>query len=123
MTAPTTPPPTTDVEDAQQVLQAFAADWVDRVLAAEPVRLRAGRRRLSGADIRRLLLVLDRHGTSGVPFTALAQGAGVAERRVPGYLAQLSEIVNIDGYEVITVSAQSARFDRALLERQLRVGL
>ena len=54
-----------------------------------------------------------------MPEPRLAELAGVPAPRLPGYIAQLQRLVNIDGYGIVTAANGEVRFDRELLERQL----
>ena len=94
------------------------ADWDERVLA-ELAELRPAGLRITDEDVRRLLRALDEYPGDAVPEPRLAELAGVPAPRLPGYIAQLQRLVNIDGYGIVTAANGEVRFDRELLERQL----
>lgn len=100
--------------------QATAAAWVDALLASEPfaAQRRNPRVRLGEDELRRLLAVLDGAGTTRVPERRLADEAGLPAARIGRYVAQLQDLLNLDGYPVVTVAEGGVGFDRALLERQ-----
>lgn len=98
-----------------------ASAWVQRVLAAPEVvdRRRNPRIRLTDDQLRRLLGVLEAAGTMPIPHTRLAQEAKLPPSRINGYVAQLQDLLNVDGYAVVTVRDDEVVFDRRLLEVQL----
>jgi hypothetical protein len=77
------------------------------------------RLRLSDDEIRRLLRSLDSFGGGAVSEDRLADMAGLPVARIGRYVAQLQQLVNIDGYGVVTSVNGEVRLDRALLETQL----
>lgn len=93
-------------------------EWDERVLAAL-AELRPAGLRITDDDVRRLLRALDEYPGDAVPEPRLAELAGVPAPRLPGYIAQLQRLVNIDGYGIVTAANGEVRFDRELLERQL----
>src|SRR5690606_7936802 len=96
--------------------------WVERVLAAPQLAERRGPRiRLGDDEVRRLLAVLEAAGTTPVVHARLAQEAGLPPSRIGRYVAQLQDLLNVDGYAVVTVRDDEVRFDRGLLERQLEL--
>ncbi len=94
--------------------------WVDALLAAPLlVERRANPRvRLGDPELRRLLAVLDAAGTMAIGLSRLAAEAELPAARIDRYVAQLQELLNVDGYGVVTATGDEVRFDRALLERQ-----
>lgn len=108
---------------AQAPGPARPATWVGRVLAAPAVaaRRRNPRVRLDDDVLGRLLGVLERAGTTAVMHGRLAQEAQLPPARIGRYVAQLQDLLNVDGYAVVTVRDDEVRFDRALLERQLEL--
>nr|MBO2503372.1 hypothetical protein [Thermoanaerobacterales bacterium] len=94
---------------------------MQRVLAAPEVvdRRRNPRIRLTDDQLRRLLGVLEAAGTMPIPHTRLAQEAKLPPSRINGYVAQLQDLLNVDGYAVVTVRDDEVVFDRRLLEVQL----
>ncbi len=54
------------------------------------------------------------------PFATVAQATGAPLVRMPGFLASLARVLNVDGYPVLTVDASGSevRLDEALLRTQ-----
>jgi hypothetical protein len=104
------------------VAEGVGAHWVDRFLRSlvfESQFQQAGRVAPSREKIRQILLALDERG--GVLLkTALAQRAEVPEFRIPGLLAGLRRVLNVEGYPVLSVDDASGtiRLNRELLETQ-----
>lgn len=100
--APRTPPP----------------PWVDALLAAPLLIARRAnpRVRLADPELRRLLGVLDAAGTMAVGAARLAAEAELPAARIDRYVAQLQELLNVDGYGVVTAtgdeSSPTARWTR-----------
>ncbi|MPY94612.1 MAG: BREX-2 system phosphatase PglZ [Acidimicrobiia bacterium] len=92
--------------------------WAAKVLVALEPR-RNARIRLRDEQAAALLAVLAEFAGQAVGESRLADLAGLAPTRVGGYLAQLQELINVDGYAVLTVLGGEARLDRPLLDRQL----
>lgn len=94
--------------------------WIDALLATPLlVERRANPRvRLGDSELRRLLGVLDAAGTMAVGLARLAAEAELPAARIDRYVAQLQELLNVDGYGVVTTAGDEVRFDRALLNRQ-----
>lgn len=113
---PTTPP-------AESRAAAVEPVWIDDLMGSD--RFAAQRRnprvRLGDNEIRRLLAVLDRMGTMAIPEDRLADEAALPAVRIRRYVAQLQDLLNVDGYPVVTVTEGGVRFDRALLERQFEL--
>lgn len=116
--APTLFDPAPVVEPAAQARPLPA--WVDSLLAAPLlVERRANPRvRLGDPELRRLLVVLDAAGTMAVGLSRLAAEAELPAARIDRYVAQLQELLNVDGYGVVTTAGDEVRFDQALLARQ-----
>jgi hypothetical protein len=94
--------------------------WIDSLLAVPLlVDRRANPRvRLGDPELRRLLVVLDATGTMAIGLPRLAAEAELPAARIDRYIAQLQELLNVDGYGVVTTAGDEVRFDRTLLERQ-----
>jgi hypothetical protein len=94
--------------------------WVDALLAAPLLIARRAnpRVRLADPELRRLLGVLDAAGTMAVGANRLAAEAELPAARIDRYVAQLQELLNVDGYGVVTATGDEVRFDQALLVRQ-----
>jgi hypothetical protein len=114
--APATATPT--LFDQQPVSPAAA--WIDALLAAPLLvqRRTNPRVRLGDPELRRLLGVLDAAGTMALNLSRLAEEAALPLARIDRYLAQLQELLNVEGYGVVTTAGDEVRFDRALLNRQ-----
>lgn len=95
--------------------------FVERVIASELIvqRRRSPRVRLDDDQLARLLRVLEAIGTTAVTDKRLAEEAGLPPARIGRYVAQLQDLLNVDGYAVVTTRDGEVRFDAALLERQL----
>lgn len=122
-TAPTEPAGASPPADVPAAAAPNAPGWVDRVLASPQVdeRRRSPRIRLRDDELRRLLAVLEAAGPMAIVQARLAQEAGLPPARVGRYVAQLQEVLNVDGYAVLTARDDEVRFDRALLERQIEL--
>jgi hypothetical protein len=100
--------------------------WIDELLAS-PVFVyqlkQAGRTAPSVKRIRDLLAALDERGGT-VLRQALAQKLGESELRMPGLIAAVRRILNVDGYPVLSVddASGSVVLNRQLLELQFELG-
>lgn len=110
---PDTPPPATAAEP-----ETLA--WVEALLTADRFRQQRAnpRVRVGDDELRRMLRVLDATGTMAIAEERLALEADLPAARIGRYIAQLQDLVNVDGYGVVTVADGEVRFDRALLARQ-----
>jgi hypothetical protein len=96
--------------------------WVDRLIASDTYReqtKRVARAAIADDRVIAALAALDaRGGVAG--FGVIAQATDMPLPRVPGFLAVLAGVLNVDGYGVLTVdaSAQEARLEVALLRTQ-----
>lgn len=99
---------------------AGPAGWIDELLAAPLlVERRANPRvRIGDPELRRLLAVLGAAGTMAVGMARLAAEAELPAARIDRYVAQLQELLNVEGYGVVTTTGDEVRFDQALLIRQ-----
>jgi hypothetical protein len=99
-----------------------AAPWLDAVMASETYALQQGaisRGKPSEESIRAALVAL--HARGGVAsFGVIAQATGMGLGRIPGFLAILVRLLNVDGFGVLTVdsTALEARLDQPLLVSQ-----
>jgi hypothetical protein len=99
--------------------------WID-CLIDSPVFARqvtvAGRSAPAAERIRRFLLALDERGGT-ILRQALAQKLGEPELRIPGLIAALRRILNVDGYPVLSVddTSGSVVLNRQLLEVQFEM--
>jgi hypothetical protein len=73
--------------------------------------------------LRQFLMVLDERGGT-ILRPALAQKLGEPELRVPGLIAAVRRILNVDGYAVLSVddTSGSVVLNRQLLEVQFELG-
>ena len=95
------------------------ATWVDSLLASDlfrEQRAKASRQPMPDERIRVLLAALEEHGGT-LTRTALARRIGVQEVRLPGILATVRKLLNVDGYAVLSVdeSGESISMNRELL--------
>lgn len=107
---PEASPPTVSAEPA----------WIGTLLTSDRfVQQRSNPRvRIGDDELRRMLGVLDATGTMAIAEERLALEADLPAARVGRYLAQLQDLVNVDGYGVVTITDGEVRFDHALLVRQ-----
>jgi len=120
------PPPAAPdaaVPDAALAPVSGVPSWIDALLALPLLTERRAnpRVRLGDPELRRLLVVLDAVGTMAVGLSRLAAEAELPAARIDRYVAQLQELLNVDGYGVVTTMADEVRFDRALLYRQFSI--
>lgn len=110
---------------AEQRAQVAALDWIERLLAS-PVYQRqmtlAGRTSLSADLLKAILGALHDRGDR-ILKTALAQRIGQPEFRIPGLVASLRRVMNVDGYPVITFEEASGTLclNRQLLKTQFEI--
>jgi len=124
--APKRPPKQAAVDDARLFdvdagdtgQLAVDAEWDESILSAL-ADLRPPSVRLNDDEVRRLLRSLDSFGGAAVSEDRLADMAGLPVARIGRYVAQLQQLVNIDGYGVVTSVNGEVRLDRILLETQL----
>ena len=111
---------------AEQRAQAAARDWIEHLLAS-PVYQRqaglAGRTAISPDLLRAILGALQDRGDRMLK-SALAQRIGQPEFRLPGVIASLRRVMNVDGYPVITFEEASGTvcLNRQLLKTQFEIG-
>ncbi|MEZ5229950.1 MAG: hypothetical protein R2710_25780 [Acidimicrobiales bacterium] len=89
------------------------------MLSLDAMTSRVAKQRISTEEVRRMLRVLDRNGMGGLSFDSFASLAGLPRHRVQQYLAQLVQVVNIDGYVALSIVGETVKFNRELLEYQL----
>ena len=95
------------------------ATWLDRLVATDlfkAQRRQAARTALSDERIRAILTALDARGGT-LTRTALAAALGVPAFRLDGILSALRRILNVDGYDVLTIddASESVTLNRELL--------
>jgi hypothetical protein len=110
---------------AEQRAHAAALDWIEHLLAS-PVFQRqtamAGRTALSADLLRAILGALHDRGDR-ILKPALAQRIGQPDFRIPGLIAGLRRVMNVDGYPVITFEEASGTLslNRQLLKTQFEI--
>lgn len=102
------------------------APWADQLLASPTFELQLSAIPRSKPPVERVRAALGalyaRGGTAG--FAVLARATDMPVDRVPGFVAILERLLNVEGYGVLTVdrTAQEARLDEALLRAQFLDG-
>jgi hypothetical protein len=112
--------PPEPIAPPEPVARAAEPAWVEALLASPLLAARRANPRIRVGDdeLRRLLSVLDAAGSMAVGMQRLAQEADLPAARIHRYVAQLQELLNVDGYGVLTTLGDEVRLDRALLDRQ-----
>jgi hypothetical protein len=101
--------------------------WIALLLASAIWKLQKGaspRAQLPDDRVRSVLIAVDRRG--GVSsFAALAADSALPISRLPGFLAHLARVLNVDGYAVLDVDATAAevRLSVALLAQQFEIAV
>jgi hypothetical protein len=108
--------------DAELPASQVSDLWVAELLATAQFvaqRANAGRTPVPDERTTKILLALDAHG-GRLLLGALARTCGIPAIRLTGTLAALRQMLNIDGYPVLTVDDVSGdvTLDRSLLEAQ-----
>ncbi|MGE5762317.1 MAG: BREX-2 system phosphatase PglZ, partial [Mycobacterium leprae] len=114
----TAPPPEHDVlfGTAQLGADAWIADVLDSpVVSGQLARVR--RIGVGRTHVERLLRLLDARGGSA-PRAVVARALDTSDYRMNRMLATLQRVLNIDGYEVLTVEGETVRLNGALLKTQ-----
>ncbi len=98
------------------------ANWIDALLKSEVFKSQlslAGRVPPPTETIRKTLEAIEERGGS-LLLVALASRTGVPEFRLPGMLASLRRILNVEGYPVLSIddSSGTVRLNRELLNSQ-----
>jgi hypothetical protein len=96
--------------------------WVDDVLASDVYSVQlgsVGRGKPDQARVRATLATLNRRGLVA-NYAVIAQATGMLPARVPGFVSKLAQVLNVDGFGVLTIdsSAQEVRLDEQLLHDQ-----
>jgi hypothetical protein len=110
---------------AEQRAQASARDWIAALLASPVYQQQVnivGRAALSPDLLRTILLALQDRGDRMLK-SALALRIGQPEFRLPGVIASLRRLMNVDGYPVITFDEASGTvgLNRQLLKTQFEI--
>jgi hypothetical protein len=89
--------------------QDAGAEWIERLMASATMRTQqqlASRVALPPERVRSILLALDERGGK-LTRPALAQRLDLPALRLPGLLAALRRVLNVDGYPVLSVDEAS----------------
>jgi hypothetical protein len=110
---------------AEQRAQVAARDWIEHLLASSVYQRQAslaGRTAVSPDLTRAILIALQDRGDR-ILKSALAQRIGQPEFRLPGVIAGLRRVMNVDGYPVITFEEASGTvcLNRQLLKTQFEI--
>ena len=113
------PPPPPAVTPTKTVAPK---EWVGRLLASEAYKNQKDLIRRHAPDddvVRRCLETLDGGGGNMTP-TAFSKAADVPAARLDGLIARIQRLVNVDGYEILTLSRNENRIELnvAKLSRQ-----
>jgi PglZ domain len=104
-----------------------SADWIARLLGS-PVftaqRRMAGRRAPSEPQVKAFLKAMDRH-YHRIPRHVLAEALGQPEIHIPRILVGLQRLLNVDGYQIVTVHEDSGTIGLSvqLLNKQFQLGV
>jgi hypothetical protein len=103
-----------------------SADWIVRLLSSSVFTAQqrmAGRRAPSEQHVEAFLKALDRYGYR-VPRHVLAEVLGQSEVLIPRVLVGLQRLLNVDGYQIITVDEDSGiiELNRQLLDKPFQLG-
>ncbi len=102
-----------------------SASWIDALFSSERFGTQqqlAGRVAPAPEMLRRVLSALDERGGTML-MAALAGRVGVPEFRLPGLLAGMRRVLNVEGYPILSVDEPSAtvRLNRDLLKTQFEI--
>jgi hypothetical protein len=109
---PPTTEPTKAVEPVRRVA-ATASGWIERLLASQAYKdQKDSVRRHAPEDelVQRCLAALDAQGGMMTP-AAFSKAADVAAGRLDGLIARIQRVLNVDGYEVLTLSRAENRIE------------
>lgn len=138
VTVPTGPPTLFDKlepveeEQAEEVAKpstvdvpVAGADWIDRLLnsqAYKDQRAKIKRHPLDNATVRASLVALTSNGDIMTPV-AFANAANVPVARLDGMISKLQRMLNVDGYEIITMDRSENRVELSVakLKRQFDI--
>jgi hypothetical protein len=122
-----TPPPTLfDQPQAPAVASAPEEPWIAALLQSDVFAVQkklAGRVRIDDVMLRRLLATLVGRGGS-ITAPALAGAIGVPEHRLPGLLAVMQRLLNVEGYAILDRqdAANTVVLNVLLLKKQFELG-
>jgi hypothetical protein len=120
------PPTLFDQLEAPAALPSLEAPWINALLQCEVFAVQkrlAGRVRIDDAVLQRLLLTLASRGGS-MTTPALAGAIGVPEHRLPGLLAVMQRLLNVEGYAILDRqdAANTVVLNVPLLKKQFELG-
>ena len=104
-------------EETKAAGTTVAPEWIDRLLVTELMVLQrraAARTQLSDERMRDILTALDERGGK-LTRAALAKRLEVPVMRVGGILSALRRVLNVDGYDVLSIEESS---DTVILNRE-----
>ncbi|MHA7838243.1 MAG: BREX-2 system phosphatase PglZ, partial [bacterium] len=101
-------------------------EWIDALLASDRLatqRSKSARIHLPDERLREILSALDERGGK-LTRAALAKKLGVAPLRVGGIVSALRRVLNVEGYDVLSVdeASDTIELNRSLLETQFGLG-
>jgi hypothetical protein len=102
-----------------------SADWIVRLLSSSVFtaqRRIAGRKAPSRQHVEAFLRVLDQH-RHRIPRRALAEALGQPDIHLPRVLVGLQRLLNVDGYQIVTVDEDSSAIELNvhLLKKQFQI--
>jgi hypothetical protein len=102
-----------------------SADWIVRLLSSSVFtaqRRMAGRRAPSEHHVEAFLKALDQHRYR-IPRRALAEALGQPDVHIPRVLVGLQRLLNVDGYQIVTVDEDSGAMELnvQLLKKQFQI--
>ena len=121
------PPPTLFEQPKEPaVAPAPAEPWIKALLQSDVFAVQkklAGRARIDDAMLQRLLATLVSRGGS-MTAPALAGAIGVPEHRLPGLLAVMQRLLNVEGYAILDRqdAANTVVLNVLLLKKQFELG-
>ena len=119
------PPTLFDQPKAAAVVATPTEPWIEALLKSEVFAVQkklAGRVPVDERLQRLLASLASRGGSMTAP--ALAGAIGEPEHRLPGYLAQIQRLLNVEGYAILDRedTANTVRLNISLLKKQFELG-
>jgi hypothetical protein len=113
-------------ETLEREVEPGASGWIHQLVASDVFAAQqrlAGRLAPPSTTVQAVLATLEARG-SRVPKRILAQTIQVPEFRLRGILAGLQRLLNVDGYQVLSVEeeTETVLLDIALLKKQFQLG-
>ena len=120
------PPTLFDLQPIAKVTSVAEEAWIKALLKSEVFAVQkrlAGRARIEDTTVQRLLAALASRGGS-MTTAALAGAVGVPEHRLPGLLAVMQRLLNVEGYAVLDRqdAANTVVLNVPLLRKQFELG-